>query len=115
MAAALAEQLRAQHLTTIISKEYNGTMKFRGFLRSFETFERLHDQAGMPPHRQAMDPEMKKKLLIATLRDPLHPPTKEIDGQRFVGLQSFIADLPDEQIKTFDAVVNLLTAKYDHR
>ena len=80
MAAALAEQLRAQHLTTIISKEYNGTTKFRGFLRSFETFVRLHNQAGMPPHRQVMDPEIKKELLIATLRDPLHPPLKGIDG-----------------------------------
>ena len=50
MAAALAEQLRAQHLTTIISKEYNRTTKFRGFSRSFETFVRLHDQAGIQPH-----------------------------------------------------------------
>ena len=84
-------------------------------MRSFETFVRLHDQAGIPPHRQAMDPEMKKELLIATLRDPLNPPAKGIDGQRFVGPQSFIADLPDEQIETFDAVVNLLTVKYDQR
>ena len=58
---------------------------------------------------------MKKELLIATLWDLLNPPAKGIDGRRFVGPQSFIADLPDEQIKTFDAVVNLLTAKYDQQ
>ena len=56
-----------------------------------------------------------KELLIATLRDPPNPLVKGIDGQRFVGLQSFIADLPDEQINTFDAVATLLTAKYDQR
>ena len=80
MAAALEEQLRAQHLTTIMSKEYNGTTKFRGFLRSFQTLIRLHDQARMQPHRQPMDPEMKKELLIATLRDPPNPLAKGIDG-----------------------------------
>ena len=56
---------------------------------------------------------MKKELLIATLRNPLNPPAKGIDGQRFVSSQSFIADLPDEQIEIFDTVVTLLTVKYD--
>ena len=54
-------------------------------------------------------------MLIATLRGPLNPPVKGIDGRRFVGPQRFIANLPDEQIEPFDAVVNLLTAKYDQR
>ena len=58
---------------------------------------------------------MKKELLIATLRDPPNPPAKGIDERRFVGPESFIADLPDEQIDTFDTVVTLLTEKYDQR
>ncbi|KAF8416252.1 hypothetical protein EV426DRAFT_700412 [Tirmania nivea] len=81
--AAQAEQLRMQYITSIINKEFNGTAKFKGFQRSFETIVRLHDNAGSTGHRVAMDDEIKWELLVAILKDPTAPPPKGMDGRKF--------------------------------
>ena len=76
---------------------------------------RLHDRAGIQQHQHPMEPEMKKELLIATLRDLVNQPAKGLDGRSFIGPQSYPADLPDDQIETFDMVVALLVNKYDEK
>ena len=86
--AAQAELLRTQYITSIINKEFSGAAKFKGFQRSFESpMVRLHDNAGTVAHRVAMG-DMKKELLIATLKDPARPPAKGMDRRKFVGAQS---------------------------
>src|SRR5207302_122125 len=62
--------LRTQFITSIINKEFTETAKFKGFHRSFETLIKLHDNAGSAAHRVPMGDEMKRELLIATLKDP---------------------------------------------
>ena len=60
-----------------------------------------------------MNLDMKKDLLIATLMDPGNLPAKVLDGGRYIGPRSHLADLPDEQVATFDMVAALLVKKYD--
>ncbi|RPB24203.1 hypothetical protein L211DRAFT_214844 [Terfezia boudieri ATCC MYA-4762] len=99
--AAQAEQLRTQYITSIINKEFNGTAKFKGFQRSFETMIRLYDNAGSVANRAAMDDEMKRELLLAILKDPTTPPAKGIDGRKFIGAQSWLAEQEEDDIATY--------------
>ena len=53
---------------------------------------RLHDNTGAEAYRVAMEDDMEIELLIAILKDPARPPAKGMDGRRFVGAQSLLAD-----------------------
>ena len=92
-AAAVAEQFRQQHVAIILAKQFKGTTKFSGFIRAFEVLIGEHDEAGWIGQQVEMMLQKQKRLLIATLQDPENPPLKGIDGRRFVGSQTYIADL----------------------
>lgn len=82
--AAQAEQLHTQYTTSIISKEFNGTAKFKGPRVRSKTIVRLHKNAKTAEYRVAMEDEMNWELLSATLKDPATPPVNGIDGRKFV-------------------------------
>ena len=110
--AAAAEQQRTQFITTIMTKQFSGITAFKPLQKSFETLVRLYDRAGGPNHRQAMDEELKRELLLAILIDPVVPPKKGLDGETFIGAQSWIAEQEEAEIATYAQLVAKLEEKY---
>lgn len=59
-----------------------------------------------------MDEEMKKELLMATWKDPRVPPTKGVDGKKFVGAMTWLADQEEAEIATYALLTTKLTGKF---
>ena len=87
-----------QYVSSILANQFNGMPKFQGFIQTFEMLIEEHDEAGRLGYQVAMTPQKKRRLLIAALRDSTNPPASGVDGRRFKGPQTYIADLELDKI-----------------